>query len=891
MKIHFNVEYRTKWGEDLRVHITVVGTDGTRKDKVCPLETYDGVTWDGEITFAAKNVKCFEYKYALYTDDQLYWTEWELAPHVIYVDQACNYYDVNDSWRPIPDELPLFSSAYTDCVAHHDINPDMQYYNRTLQLRVMEPHLSTNHHLAIVGNVAQLGNWEKPVRMNVIALQEWAVNIDVSKLIHALEYKYVIVDKDNNIIQWEEGQNRRIHRIDLPVHHTLVKTDKSPVFKIDNWKCAGLVIPVFSIRTNKSYGVGDFGDLKKMIEWVAKVGMKAVQILPINDTTITHTWMDSYPYNSISIYAFHPQYCDLSQLGELDDKLMMEKFKMRQQELNALPQIDYEAVNECKRSYIKLIYEQNGKKVLQSKGFKAFFNDNKDWLVPYAAYSYLRDQYGTPVFSDWHSFSRYDKKEIDELCSEKSEHYHDIALYYYIQYQLHLQLTAVRDYAHKHGVLIKGDIPIGISRDSVEAWVEPFYFNLNGQAGAPPDAFSTNGQNWGFPTYNWDVMAGDGYHWWVRRFSKMAEYFDAYRIDHVLGFFRIWEIPMNAVHGLLGQFSPALPMSVNEMENYGFHFDKELMTRPYITDDTVNKIFGGQTDYVKVFYLDKRDDGRYNLKPEFDTQRKIEAAFKGKTEQDALNMRDGLYALVSDVLFVPDRKVASMYHPRISAQYDFCYRDLPVEQQQAFDRLYDDYFYHRHNQFWYEEAMKKLPKLTQATRMLVCAEDLGMVPDCVPWVMNQLRMLSLEIQTMPKNPAYDFGRLEENPYRSVATISTHDMPTMRGWWEEDSIRAQLFYNSALKKDGKAPENMPAWLCEEVVSRHLFSPSMLCLLSWQDWMAIDERLRLEDANAERINVPANPRHYWRYRMHLSVEQLLNEKELNNKIKNLITNSGR
>lgn len=891
MKIHFNVEYRTKWGEDLRVHLTMVENEGDKDDCVLQLRTYDGVEWGGEFDLPSNKVKRLEYKYALYTDGRLYWTEWELAPHVIHVDGSYERYEAHDSWRPIPEELPLFSSAYTDCVAPHDIDTCLPNYSRTLQLRVVEPRLGVGQYLAIVGDVAQLGNWQKPVRMNVIALQEWAVNIDVSKLIQVLEYKYVIVDEDNNILQWEEGYNRRLNRLDLTMRHILVKTDHAPIFRIDNWKGAGVVIPVFSLRTRKSYGVGDFGDLKAMVEWVAKVGMRAIQILPINDTTNSYTWKDSYPYNSMSIYALHPQYCDLSQLGELDDKLVMEKFKIRQQELNALPHIDYEAVNECKRAYIRLIYEQEGDRVLKTEAFKIFFKSNEEWLVPYAAFSYLRDQYGTPDFSQWHSFRYYDKKVIDDLCSEANHAYHDIALYYYVQFQLHHQLIAVRDYAHKHGVLLKGDIPIGISRDSVEAWVEPHYFNLDGQAGAPPDAFSVNGQNWGFPTYNWEVMAGDGYRWWERRFKKMAEYFDAYRIDHVLGFFRIWEIPTNAVHGLLGQFSPALPMSEDEMEKYGFIFDKELMTRPYITEEVIERIFCGQTDFVKVFYLDQCENGNYCLKPQFDTQRKIEAAFKGKVDQKSIDIRDGLYALVSNVLFVPDRKQPSMYHPRISAQHDYCYRNLPLEQRKAFDRLYDDYFYRRHNQFWANESLKKLPKLTQCTRMLVCAEDLGMVPDCVPWVMNQLRMLSLEIQTMPKIFGYDFGRLEENPYRSVATISTHDMPTMRGWWEEDRERAQRFYNSALKKDGLAPEKMPAWLCEEIVTRHLFSPSMLCLLSWQDWMSIDEHLRWDDVDSERINVPANPRHYWRYRMHITVEQLLEETELNSRIKKHIANSGR
>ena len=166
------------------------------------------------------------------------------------------------------------------------------------------------------------------------------------------------------------------------------------------------------------------------------------------------------------------------------------------------------------------------------------------------------DAYKTPNFREWPKYATYDAKEIETLCRPDSADYPHIAIYYYIQFNLHLQLLAATEHARANGVVLKGDIPIGISRNSVEAWKEPHYFNLNGQAGAPPDDFSVNGQNWGFPTYNWDVMEKDGYAWWMKRFHKMAEYFDAYRIDHILGFFRIWEIPMHAVHGLLGQFRP-----------------------------------------------------------------------------------------------------------------------------------------------------------------------------------------------------------------------------------------------------------------------------------------------------------------------------------------------
>ena len=477
------------------------------------------------------------------------------------------------------------------------------------------------------------------------------------------------------------------------------------------------------------------------------------------------------------------------------------------------------------------------------------------------------------------------------MCRPESVDYPHIALYYYIQFHLHLQLVADTKYAREHGVVLKGDIPIGISRNSVEAWTEPYYFNLNGQAGAPPDDFSVNGQNWGFPTYNWDVMEKDGYRWWMKRFQKMSEYFDAYRIDHILGFFRIWEIPMHAVHGLLGQFIPSIPMSREEIESYGLPFREEYLI-PYIHESFLGQVFGPHTDYVKqTFLLPAETPGVYHMKPEFTTQREVESFFAGKNDENSLWIRDGLYTLISDVLFVPDTKEKDKYHPRIGIQRDFIFRSLNEQEQNAFNRLYDQYYYHRHNEFWRQQAMKKLPQLTQSTRMLVCGEDLGMIPDCVSSVMNDLRILSLEIQRMPKNPMHEFGYLNEYPYRSVCTISTHDMSTLRGWWEEDYLQTQRYYNTMLGHYGTTPTVATPELCEEVVRNHLKSNSILCILSLQDWLSIDGKWRNPNVQEERINVPANPRNYWRYRMHLTLEQLMKAEELNDKIRELIKYTGR
>jgi len=373
----------------------------------------------------------------------------------------------------------------------------------------------------------------------------------------------------------------------------------------------------------------------------------------------------------------------------------------------------------------------------------------------------------------------------------------------------------------------------------------------------------------------------------------MAEYFDAYRIDHVLGFFRIWEIPANAVHGLLGQFSPSLGMTPREVEAYGLRWQEDLFTTPFIADWTLDRIFGERAAYVKDTFLDRKHDDIWQMKPQYDTQRKVEAWYKAQSGrgEELDSMRDGLYALISDVLFVPDRKEQGKFHPRIGVQNDFIYQTLYDGDKEAFNRLYNEYFYRRNNFFWYTEAMEKMPRLTQATRMLVCAEDLGMVPDCVPGVMRELGILSLEIQRMPKAPGNTFFHPKDAPYLSVVTPSTHDMSTIRGWWEEDRALTQRFWNEQLGGQGDAPWFCEPAVCRDILAQHFYSPAMWSIFQLQDLLSMDGVLRRENPDDERINVPANPKHYWRYRMHFTLENLQQAADFNAALRGLVQGSGR
>ena len=890
MTVQFNIEYKAMFGEQIVVNIQT--EEGGLK---LPLETTDGERWACDWGVESPE-KSYTYYYSVEREGRAVKTEWLMIKHQLDVNaKKAAVYTLYDHWKAMPEDAFLYSSAFTDCINHQvpqEMKPETG--SKIVRLIVRAPQLRDGERLGVLGADKALGAWDvqKILPMTQHTYNEWVADIDATHLEGShLEFKFVAFRNAKNELLWEASMNRTVDLPEMKAGELVSYELDQAFFALYNRKLAGTLVPVFSLRTRKSAGIGDFGDLKVMIDFVASTGQKVLQLLPVNDTTITHTWTDSYPYSCISVFAIHPQYANLHALPELKDAKARAEAEKTRAELNALDKIDYEKVNDFKINYLRQIFNQEGEKMMKTAEYKAFFQDTKQWLVPYAQYSYLRDKNGTADFNQWSDHQVWDEVERKALTDPKTAAYKNVAFFYFVQFVLDRQMQEAHEHAKAKGVILKGDIPIGVNRNGCDVWMEPKYFNLNGQAGAPPDDFSANGQNWGFPTYNWFEMLKDGCQWWNRRFQNMARYFDAYRIDHVLGFFRIWEIPVSSVHGLLGQFAPALAMSREEIESYGLHFQEDRFIRPFITDWVLDRVFHERAGEVKEKYLDRLDDERYQMKPEVDTQRKVEALFADATDEKELWLRDGLYALISDVLFVRDHTNPGVFHPRISAQLDFIYESLYDNDKAAFNRLYNDYFYRRNNQFWYQEAMKKLPKLVQATRMLVCAEDLGMVPDCVPWVMDELKILSLELQSMPKDSSVKFGHLSRNPYRSVCTISSHDMPTLRMWWDENIQRTQEYYNTMLYRQGPAPHPLPGWLASDIISRHLTSPSLLCILSIQDWLATDEALRLPDANAERINIPANPKHYWRYRMHLNIEDLAADKRFVQNITEMISQSGR
>lgn len=888
IKIHFSIPFNSSLGQKLFIVGSVPELSSFDTKNAQPM-SYSDSLWSFDLVL--NNRGNFEYSYILMKDSGE--LEFESGPVRKFYLTPFNEYFVRDEWKSYSEESPFLSSAFKKVFYFNNVVVKETPGNVTIRLSAN--NIPLNGEIVMCGNHPSLGSWQpdraKKLYQNKDGL--WEIALNRNELPEIFEYKFIQIINNNDVrkITWEQGENRKLEIPELSSNTSLIVNHYSINLVAKKTRIAGTAVPVFSLRSKGSCGIGDFMDLTKMVDFLYKTGQNVLQILPVNDTTITHTWSDSYPYGAISIYAMHPLYINLETIGKVNDQVFLEIFYNKAKKLNKLNCIDYDAVEKLKWSYIKKIFEQEGAKTFNSKEYKSFFRQNRDWLVSYASFCTLRDKYKTAEFYKWPEFSTYNEIEIEKLTDESGRLFKTIAIHYFVQYHLHKQLTYVHDYANSKKIILKGDIPIGVNRNSVEAWVEPYLFNFNEQAGAPLDNFSIKGQNWRFPTYDWVRMESDGYFWWKKRFRKMAEYFDAYRIDHILGFFRIWEIPCESTEGLMGHFNPALPFTAEEIRTYGYQFNCDRDCRPFIKEWVLNDYFGGDKEVVKNTFLDTIGWESYILKGEFNNQSKIESYFIENSDSDLKKHKDGLFSLCSDVLFIQDPIDPAKFHPRISAQFTKSYQALDNWQKDRFNKVYNYYYYQRNDELWYRNAMKKLPSLISATGMLACGEDLGMIPSCVPSVMRYLSIMSLEIQRMPKDPRDKFANPARYPYLSVCTTGTHDTSTLRAWWEEDYDTSRQYFKDILREDGITPFYCEPWLCKKIIESHLFSPSMLSILPIQDWLSISGRLRRENPNDERINIPSNPKHYWRYRIHLNLDELINDEEFVTSIRKMIESANR
>jgi len=859
-----------------------------------PLERIDPEHWEAFWTVDRQGAAVFEYHYFLEEAFLRLREEHEGRMLVIERDGP-EYFHLVDAWCDPSDPVFAFRKAPFQTrqsvrLPEEDSTPG----DFTHEFRVFAPSLASGESPGMLGNVALLGNWNTahPLAMCRDG-KDWVTRFSLPAAQippGGLEYKYVLLGKPG-FIRYEAGINRRLPFTAAKDGRVLV-TDNCFRSEAPLWRGAGVAVPVFSLRSYHSGGIGEFTDLKLFCDWAAGAGLRLLQLLPVNDTTATGTWRDSYPYAAISAFALNPVYLNLKQVGSLPASHPLERaYAAEQKRLNDLVEVDYEGVLSWKWEYLQALYFCQKEAFLADEQFQAFFDAQKHWLVPYGVFCYLRDLHGTADYARFGIFSVCHLRAVEAFAAPGQPQYEGIAFHYFVQYHLHLQLSAAARYARSRGIVLKGDIPIGIYRHSVDAWKNPEAFSLNMQSGAPPDDFATRGQNWGFPTYRWEVMEAVGFAWWKQRLRHLADYFDVIRFDHILGFFRIWQIPRRAVEGIMGHFQPAIALERRELESLLRGFSPDRYCMPYLTPALLRSAFGEDAGRVRGFFFEAEGNILLRFKKQWDSQRKISDFFCGDHRPFPDWWKAKLLALHAEVLLLPADEHGHYFHPRFRLMDTYSFQALEAHNQEILGRLHDDYFYHRQDAFWQQEALRKLPALKHATGMLVCGEDLGMVPRSVPEVMEALGILSLEVQRMPKESGREFTDLQTVPYLSVVTPGTHDMNPLRAWWKEDPAKTQRFFREVLGGTGKAPEACTPELTRQILDMHLRSPAMWSLIQLQDLFALYEPFLRDDPGEERINIPANPEHYWCYRMHVTLEELLREKDFGKLIRRMIEASGR
>lgn len=457
-------------------------------------------------------------------------------------------------------------------------------------------------------------------------------------------------------------------------------------------------------------------------------------------------------------------------------------------------------------------------------------------------------------------------------------------------------------------------------------------------------------------------MSRDGYAWWRRRLAGLSQYFSAYRIDHILGFFRIWEMPEGTTTGLLGRFRPSVPLWRDELEAQGV-WDFDRLCEPFITEELVEEVFGEELAPLVMGVTEDVGYGRLRLVSGLHTEELICEVLGAGCEGGALRaerkggcgysasaaagglggvrstaagsatpkearpaaqgaeadagggvaaeaalwafraavpalggatraaLRRGLLQLVQNVCLLRDPDEERRFYPRILVERTQSFGALDERTQQALSNLYRSYFFERQDDLWAANARRTIPALMGATRMLVCGEDLGMLPTCCPPTLRSLGLLGLRIQRMPVGEG-EFGEPADYPYLSVCSPSCHDTTPTRAWWEEDHARAGRLWRDCLGREGEPPRRATPEVVRAVVEQHMRSPSMWAVFPLQDLYALSARhAGGVPASAETINDPTNPKHYWRLRFHVALEELLADEGWLAELRGLVRDGGR
>jgi 4-alpha-glucanotransferase len=626
----------------------------------------------------------------------------------------------------------------------------------------------------------------------------------------------------------------------------------------------GVVAPVSALRTVHGAGTGEFYDLIPLAEWCKACGIDLIQLLPVQDTGF-----QSSPYSALSAFALHPLYLSLSRLPEAGP--FSDEIARFAEEHRGGKSLSYEPVLRGKLELLSRMYDSQKSSILSDPVLRAWIDENP-WVRTYAVFHTLKERNGYASWRDWEELRDPSPGEIEEFWHDETNH-EELMFHVWLQFRLDEQFRAVSRRIDELGILLKGDLPILMNDDSADVWSHRDFFDLSLQAGAPPDYYSTTGQNWGFPVYNWSELEKAGYSWWKDRLRHAARYFHAFRIDHVLGFFRIWSISAADNTGYLGHFDPAKYLTREELRAAGFDDGRiRWLSIPHVPMHRIRESLGDETDTAISYCFDRiGNEDLFNFKPGILGEKTIMALPLRDSSKEALA---GFYRDRTLVEVRPD-----LYFPIWTYRDTAAYRSLFENERLALDSLADR-ARKASEWIWEENGRKLLGFMKETTTMLPCAEDLGAVPESVPVVLEALEILSLKIprwvrdRTKPEEPLIP---ITEYPFLSVCAPSVHDTSTLGEWWTAEPGREELWRMLGYKS--ACPETYGTDTARKVIHGLLKTSSCICVFPIQELFALDGSLKEPDPRDERINVPGtiHPRN-WSYRITPTLESVLGNESL-------------
>jgi len=641
----------------------------------------------------------------------------------------------------------------------------------------------------------------------------------------------------------------------------------------------GVLVPVGSLRSARSAGVGEFADLPLLADWCLEAGLDVIQILPVNDTG-----GDTSPYSAMSAFALHPLYLRLEDVPEVaevrvEDTELDGTLTAMREELDARPRISFAEVLERKYEVLHRVYDARREEIAADANLAAWI-ENNPWVREFSVYRCLKDRQGKRSWVEWNDLQDPGLAEIDAMWHEPSME-DDLTFYCWVQYNAEGQLRAAAAAVSERGVYLKGDLPILMAEDSADVWAHRDIFKPQFRAGAPPDMFSHLGQNWGLPVYDWDVLASNDYDWWRRRLDQADDFYHAFRIDHVLGFFRIWAVPAEDSAGTMGFFHPSYLLTTHELQEAGFDDARvRWLAEPHIPGERLRETLGDHVEMLTECCLEPVGDDE-----------DLYVFAEGFREQDLLALdlpgeaKESLRGWYHDRALI--RVSFDRYSPAWKMRDSSAYRSLAEEERQRFDELVA-HARRISEEMWEEQGRRILSLVNGSAAMLPCAEDLGVVPESVPRVLSELGILGLRIPRWTRRwdePGEPYIPLENYPYLTVCAPSVHDTSTLREWWErEDGVEE---FWTALGFEGERPAELTSELAEKVISRILDTNSAICMFQIQDFFALSEDLRSADPADERVNIPGTTTEFnWSYRLPRNIESLIEETRLNTRIRDLV-----